>query len=138
MAVGEVAAGRPAAADDELGLAAADPDVRIDLVERAGVDERADVDGWVEPGPEPELPRARLEALEERLDDRALDDDPRGGRAALAGRAEGRPQDPVGGEVEVGVGQDDDAVLATELERDALEPPGRALRRCPCRSSMSR
>ena len=70
----------------------------------------------------------RLEALEQRLDDGPLDDDPRGGRAALAGRPEGRPQDPVGGEVEVGVGEDDDAVLAAELERDALEPAPGALR----------
>ena len=103
------------------------PDVRIDLVERAGVDERADVDGRIQAGPEPELPGARLEALEERLHDGPLDDDPRGGRAALTGRAERRPQDPVRGQIEVGVAEHDDAVLATELERDALEALGGAL-----------
>ena len=103
-----------------------------DLVGGAGVDERPDVDGGVEPRTEPESAGPRLEALEQRLDDGALDDDPRRRRAALPGRAERRPQDPVGGEVEVGVGQDDDAVLAAELERDALEAPRRRGRRCAC------
>ena len=108
--------GRARAADDELALAAPDVDVARDLVDGAGVDERADVGRLVEAGAEAELPCARLEPLEQRLDDGPLDDDPGAGRAALAGRAEGRPEDPVGGEVEVGVGQDDDAVLAAELE----------------------
>ena len=97
------------------------PDVRIDLVERAGVDERADVDGRVQPRPEPELAGTRFQALEQRLDDGPLDDDPRRGRAALTGRPERRPQDPVGRQVEVGVAEHDHAVLAAELERDALE-----------------
>ena len=61
-------------------------DVRVDLVERAGVDERTDIGRVVEPGAQPELPGARLEALEQRLDDRALDDDPRA-RPCSAGRS---------------------------------------------------
>ncbi len=80
------------------------------------------------PEPEPQLARPRLEALEQGVHDRALDDDPRRGRAALAGRPEGRPQDPVRREVEIGVGEDDDTVLAAELERDALEAATGAFR----------
>ena len=100
---------------------AADVDVRRDLVDGRRVDERADVGRRVEAVAETQALRARLEPLEQPVDDRPLDDDPRGGRAALAGRAERAPQDPVGGEIEVGVGQDDDAVLAAELEREPLE-----------------
>ena len=108
------------------------------LSTRAGVDERPDIDGRVETGAEPELAGARLEAFEQRLDDGSLDDDPRRRRAALAGRPEGRPEDPVRRQVEIRVGQDDDAVLATELERDALEPAAGARRRCACRSPCCR
>ena len=109
-----------------------------DLVDRAGVDQRPDVGRLVEPGAEAQGPRARLEALEQRLDDRALDDDPRAGRAALAGRPERRPQDPVRGQVEVGVGEDDDAVLAAELHREALQPLRRPWPRCACPSPSCR
>ena len=48
--------------------------------------------------------------------------------AALAGGAERRPEDPLDGEVEVGVVEDDDRVLAAELEVDVLEAVGRVLR----------
>src|SRR3990172_1942728 len=51
-----------------------------------------------------------------------------GGGAAVAGRAEGGPHDAVRGQFEVGVGHDDDAVLAAQLEGQALEAPGRRLR----------
>ena len=115
--------GRAAAAGDELALAAADVDVRRDLVDRAGVDERPDVGRVVEARPEAQLASARLQPLEERLDDRAVDDHARARRAALAGRPEGGPQDPVGREVEVGVLEHDDAVLAAELQGEPLEPP---------------
>ena len=56
-----------------------------------------------------------------------MDDDAAGGRAALAGRAERRPDDAVHGEVEVGVVHDDDPVLAAQLEVDVLEPFGGGL-----------
>ena len=56
-----------------------------------------------------------------------MDDDAAGRRAALAGRAERRPDDAVHGEVEVGVVHDDDPVLAAELEVDVLEPFGGGL-----------
>ena len=125
VAVLEVAGRRPAAAHDELPFPAPDVDVRGDLVDRAAVDERPDIDGLVEPGAEPELAGPRLEALEQRLDDRAIDDHPRARRAALAGRPERRPQDPVRREVEVRVGQDDDPVLAAELHRQPLQPARR-------------
>ena len=49
-------------------------------------------------------------------------------RAALAGGAEGRPDDPLDREVEVGVVHDDDPVLAAELEMDVLELVGGVLR----------
>ena len=120
--------GRGRAAEDELALSAPDVDVARHLLDCAGVDERPDVDRLVQAGAQPEGPRPRLEALEQRLGDRSLHDHPRAGRAALAGRPEGRPEDAVRREVEVRVPQDDDAVLAAQLQRDALEPPAGALR----------
>ncbi len=98
--------------------------VRVDLLERSGVDHRADVRLRLPPGAEAQAldrcyePRAKL------VVDRAVDDDAAGRRAALAGRAERRPDDAVHGEIEVGVVHDDDAVLAAELEVDVLEPLG--------------
>ena len=79
----------------------------------------------VEARPEAQLASARLQALQERLDDGAVDDHARARRAALSGRPEGAPQDPVGREVEVGILEHDDAVLAAELQGEPLEPPRR-------------
>ena len=56
-----------------------------------------------------------------------MDDDAARRRAALARRAERRPEDPVEREVEVGVVHDDDRVLAAELEVDVLQPLGGGL-----------
>ena len=56
-----------------------------------------------------------------------MDDDAARRRAALPGRAERRPQNPVEREVEVGVVHDDDRVLPTELEVDVLQPLGGGL-----------
>ena len=63
------------------------------------------------------LTRRRLQVLV----DPVLRDHARGGGAALAGGAERRPDDPLDREVEVGVVEDDDRVLAAELEVDVLE-----------------
>ena len=118
VAVLEVGAGRPRPADDELALAPADGHVALDLLAGRLVDERPDVGRrQSRPSPEAERPGARLEPLEQRIHDGPVHDDPAGRRAALAGRPEGRPEDAVGREVEVGVGQDDDPVLAAQLQR---------------------
>src|SRR5919201_175168 len=53
-----------------------------------------------------------------------LHDHTRRGGEALARRPERRPDDPVDGELEVGVVEDDDRVLAAELEMDVLEAVG--------------
>ena len=74
----------------------------------------------------------RLGALDEPLLQLAVDglvhDHAARGRAALAGRAERRPDDALDGEVEVGVVHDDDPVLAAELEVDVLQVVGGRLR----------
>ena len=79
------------------------------------------------------LDRAR-EPLDERVGDRLVDEHARGGRALLAGVARTRERDERGdGLVEVGVGVDDDAVLAAHLGDHALEVAlavGRPRRRC--------
>jgi hypothetical protein len=79
------------------------------------------------PDTEPQALGGRDELRLQLVVDAALDDDPARGRAALAGRAEGRPDDPFDGEVEVGVVEDDDRVLAAELQMDVLEAVGRRL-----------
>ncbi len=112
----EAGAGRRCAAGHEAALAAADLDVALDLGSRRLVDERPDVRARLEAGAETKGLRPLFEPVDERPGDGLLDDDPAAGRAALARRAERRPEDPVGGEVEVRVGQHDDRVLATELE----------------------
>ena len=63
----------------------------------------------------------RLQARDEVVGDRPVDDHARARRAALAGRPERGPQDPVGREVEVRVLEHHDGVLAAELEAEPLE-----------------
>ncbi len=119
--MGQVAIGGPFAAQDELALAAPDVDVRGDLVRGAGVDERPDIGRGGQAVAQGQRPGPRLQPLQQRRQHRPIDDDPRGRRAALAGRAEGAPQDAVGGQVQVRVVQHDHAVLAAELQAQALE-----------------
>ena len=69
----------------------------------------------------------RDERLGEALDHRSLDEDPGPADADLAGVPEGPEGAPEDGRVEVGVGEDEVRVLATELERDALDLRGRDL-----------
>ena len=122
----EAVPGRDLAAGEELrALVLADLRVRVDLLERALVDDRADV-GVVVP--------ARRRAAASRPRRRAATAAARRprpatitrdcGRAALAGGAERRPDDPVDREIEIGVVEDDDRVLAAELEVDALQVVG--------------
>ena len=56
-----------------------------------------------------------------------MHDHPPGGGAALTGGAEAGEQRPLGGEVEVGVGHDDERVLAAELEARVLQVPAAQL-----------
>src|SRR5207248_10114298 len=120
-----VAARHLAAGEQARALVLPDLRVRVDLLERALVDDRADVGVVLPAGPEPHLLRSGDELRLQRVVDALLDDDATRGGAALAGGAEGRPDDPVDGEVEVGVVEDDDGVLAAELEVDVLERVGR-------------
>ncbi len=133
----EAGPGRSPATCHELGVAPPELGVARDLVDRAGVDQRPDVRGRVQPVAEAEALGPRDEPLDQRVVDGVLDDHARAGRAALAGRTERGPQDPVGGQVEVGVGEDDDAVLAAELERHALQSSCRALRDRPTGGRMA-
>ena len=81
-----------------------------------------------QPGPRRSRSAAGTSLRLERLVDRALDDDPARGGAALTGGAERGPEDALDGEVEVGVVEDDHRVLAAELEMDVLERVGGHLR----------
>ena len=65
--------------------------------------------------------------------DATLRDHARRGRAALPGGAERRPEDPVDGELDVGVVENDDRVLASELEVDVRERVGRGLQHLDAR-----
>ena len=65
----------------------------------------------------------RGDPLDELVGDVAVDDQPGGRGAALAGGAEGAEERAVGGQLEVGVGQHDHAVLAPELERHQASGP---------------
>ncbi len=128
MAVLEAGPGGPLAAGHELRLAATDPNVALDLVDGRCVDQRPDVHALVKPVAQAQRGRPGLEAAAQVVRDGRVHDHPRARRAPLARGPERRPQDPVHGEVEVGVAQDDNGVLAAELEADALEQAARPLR----------
>ena len=74
-----------------------------------------------QPGPSVSFSTADTSRLESSPYHLLVDDDPARSGAALTGGAERRPDDPVDGQVEVGVVEDDDRVLAAELEVDPLE-----------------
>src|SRR3954447_11274561 len=120
MAVSERAIGDPVTADDELALGPADLDVALDLLHRGAAHQRTDVGRRLEPVAEPQALRARRDPVDELVHDRPFRDDTRARRASLAGRAERRPHDAVDGEVEIGIAEDDDRVLAAELEAHPL------------------
>ncbi len=95
--------------------------VRTDPLERVGVDQRTDDGGGVARVPDRhELGGAR-EPLGERVEDVVHRDDARRGGTLLARVAEGALQDGGHRVVEVGVGVDDDGVLAAHLRDDALD-----------------
>ena len=123
LAVDALAAGQQLRA-----LALADLGVRVDLLDRRLVDHGADVGVVLPRRADPQLLGARDELLLQLLVDAALHDHARRRGAALAGRAERRPDDAVDREVDVGVVHDDDRVLAAELEVDVLQLVGRVLR----------
>ena len=78
------------------------------------------------------------EQLEEAVVGGALDEDPRARAAVLAGVVEDGVGRGRGGLLQVGVREDDVRRLAAELERDALDRPGRALHHRRARPRSSR
>ena len=110
----------PFAAGEQLGaLLGADPQVVEILVELATVDDRADVGALRQRRPHRERVGRGHHPLDERVVDPGGDDQPAGGGAALAGRVEGALDGAVDGDVEVGVVEHDQRVLAAHLELDA-------------------
>ncbi len=123
-----VAGGDLAAGEERRALVLADRRVRVDLLERGLVDDRADVRVLLPADSEPELLGRAHEPRGELVVDALLRDHAARGGAALAGSAERRPEDALDGEVEVGVVEHDDRVLAAELEVDVLQAVGCVLR----------
>src|SRR5436190_14896623 len=125
VAVAEPVAAGHLAAGQELGaLVLPDRRVRVDFLERALVDHRADVDAFLPAGAETQLLGGLDEARLQLLVGAFLDDHARGRGAALAGGAEGRPENPLDRELEIGVLEDDDRILAAQLEVDVLQVVG--------------
>ena len=79
-------------------------------------DAGAHVDARLEAVADAELARPRDELLDELVVDLAVDEEARGRRAALAGRAEGAPHRAVDRQIQVGVFHDEDRVLAAHLQ----------------------
>ena len=128
-ALGEVAVGRALAAGEELAPSSSPilEYVSILSIAAALITGPRSVSAS-QPGPI-RIDSARCdEPLGELVVDGLVDDHAARGGAALAGRAERRPDDALDGEVEVGVVHHDDPVLAAELEVDVLELVGRVLR----------
>ena len=101
-------------------------DERGDGLAVRGRDERAHLGRVVLRVADAHVARRLDEQLGEAVVDGALDEDPRPRAAVLARVVEHGVRRGGGGLLEVGVGEDDVGRLAAELERDALDRPGRA------------
>ena len=95
----------------------ADADVVHHPFELAFIDQRSDVGGFFDARTEAEFGGAGHQALDQPVVDRRVDDQAAGGRAALAGGAEGAPERAFDGQVEIGVVHDDFGVLAAAFQR---------------------
>ena len=141
----QVEAGRLAveqlAAPGELGaLVLGDLDVLQVLVELALVDDRADMRAGLERVVDDEALQALGQRLDEAVVDAGLHDQARGRGAALAGGEEGAVDGAFDRDLQVGVVEHDERVLAAHLELHLLHRLGRdAGLRPPCgRSRPSR
>src|SRR6266540_5636231 len=138
-ALAETVARSDLAAGQQLRpLVAADLRVGVDLLERGPVDHRPDVRFIVPTDPEPQLLRLGDQAGNELVIDGLVRTDSARRRAAMARGAERGPDDALDGQVEIGVVEDDDRVLAAQLEVHVLEPVGRGLRHCDTRLTRAR
>ena len=98
--------------------------VALDLLGRAFVDQRPDLDAVLEPVADLQRGDRCLEAIEERVVHGVLDEDPIRRDARLAGVAELAHDRARDGRVEIGVVEDDEGRVAAELERDLLHLAG--------------
>src|SRR6185295_18424218 len=112
----EAAVGNALAAANQTGaLLAADVDVVEHGLELPLVDRRPDVRAGIEAVADHERRRPRLEPLEELVGDRLDDHRPARRGAALAGRSERALHRTLDRDLEVGVAEDHDRVLAAHL-----------------------
>jgi hypothetical protein len=106
----QAAVDRPAAAHDHVARCPCPFDEGVDLGEVVGVHHRGDVGGGVAAVAEHQGVGVAVEAREELVADRRLDEEPRAGEAHLAGVVV-LPRRPVRGGIEVGVGEHDEGPL---------------------------
>src|SRR5690606_33622110 len=110
-----------AAADKARALRHGGVDVRGDKLQLLLVDDGADARAEIARVTALQLLRVRDELLRERLDDAAVDDDALDGHANLTLMHERAERCRVHGALDVGVVEDDQRVLAAELEHAALQ-----------------
>ena len=118
------AAQRPAAEGKVSALLRADADVFHDFVFLALTGQGRYIDGRVDTVANGQLAGPVDELGHEPVIDLVFDDDAAGSGAALAGGPECPLNDAAHGLIHVGVGQDDDRVLAAHLGLDFLQPLG--------------
>ena len=108
--------------DGQPSLLLALLDVALDLGLRLRGDHRTDARAGVLRRPHDQAARGLREPPDELIVGRLEHDDARGGRALLPGVVERRHDDLGDGDIQIGVGVDDDRVLASHLGDDLLDP----------------
>ena len=119
--------------DEPRALAQSALQPREALSRWVNVHHRPDVGGRVERVADDQSLRRGAEALQEIVVDRLVDEDPRRRGARLALVVEHPFDDDVDGEIEIGVGEDHDRVLAAEFHRREVS----ARRRCAAPAGRS-
>ncbi len=90
---------------------------RLHAVKAGAIDQRADQCAGFERAADRHRGIGALQPRQQRVVEAVMDEEPAQGGAALAGRADCSEQDGADGEVEIGRGCDDHAVIAAELEQ---------------------
>ena len=93
----------------------------MNLFQLRGIDNGANIDGFIEAVAKAQLFNAWYQFLDQLFAHCAMHDDAATGGTALSCCAVGAPKDALDGKIKVGIVKDDHGIFATHLQRNTFE-----------------